>query len=162
MITLNSYEMTYIITAFLFQVALITHFALRKWRFDQAIRYGRVVYALSIPAVAVSIVFIFNHQPWFLWLGGLLYLIWAVYGYWIEYVREIEWRNSLRWSVLVPYITLYLATVMLYWWPVAQIYKPLWYVFTLLFISSTFLNVTSHKRGETIVNDAELSVDIQN
>ena len=145
MFTLQKFETLFIAWSFLFQLILITHFALRKWRFDLVLRYGWIVYALSIPAALISIVLLLNHQSWYLWLGGFLYLVWATYGYWIEYVRQIEWRSSVRWSILGPYVTLYLAMVMFYWWPLALIYKPLWYIYAVLFVASTILNLTSHQ-----------------
>lgn len=146
----NLLDIIFIITAFLFQGILITHFALRKWRFEIAIRYGPIVYALSLPAAMVSTLLMVNHAAYDFCISGYLYLIWAIFGYWVEYVNGSTWRNPVRWSVLVPYISLYLATVMFYWWPLALIHKPLWYIYTPLFLASTYLNATSHKRGETI------------
>jgi hypothetical protein len=142
---LDNLEILFVITAFLFQIVLITHFTLRKWRFPLAMRYGPLVYALSLPAAAVSLILWAGGKPWGLWLGGFLYLAWAIYGYTVEYIRHIGWRSPLRWSVGGPYLLLYLATVMFYWWPLALIYKPLWYVYAVLFGISTILNLTSHK-----------------
>jgi hypothetical protein len=51
--------------------------------------------------------------------------------------------------VFIPYITLYLATTMFYWWPAAQIYKPVWFIATLLFALNTYLNISSHKKSTT-------------
>src|SRR5512135_2661039 len=99
----------FVLTAFLFQLILITHFALRKWRFDLAIRYGPIVYALGIPAAAVSLLFILGSQTWSFWLAGFLYLTWGLFGYWVEYVRRIEWRSPPRWLIFIPYLLLYLA-----------------------------------------------------
>jgi hypothetical protein len=138
-------QILFIVSAFLFQIILIIHFALRKWHFDLALRYGPLVYALSLPAVAVSVLLLSGGKPWVFWLGGFIYLIWAVFGYAVEYVKRLEWRNPPRWSIGVPYVSLYLATVMFYWWPLALIYKPLWYVYAILFFASTILNVISHK-----------------
>jgi hypothetical protein len=42
---------------------------------------------------------------------------------------------------------LYLASVLLYWFPLALVSKPLWYGYAVLFVASTILNVTSHKRA---------------
>jgi hypothetical protein len=151
MFDLDTLETLFVVTAFLFQVILIIHFALRKWQFDLAIRYGRIVYALCIPAVAVSIIILSGGRSWSFWLGGFIYLVWAIYGYIVEYVNKIEWRSPIRWSFFGPYVTLYLATVMFYWWPLALIYKPLWYVYALLLIASTGLNVTSHQRKEQFI-----------
>lgn len=144
--SLDFFEILYVVCAFLFQAILIIHFALRKWRFDLAIRYGWIVYAMSIPAALISLFLFLDGKSWSLWLGGFIYLIWALYGYTVEYVKRIEWRNPIHWPVFGPYIFLYLSTIMFYWWPLALIYKPLWYLFAILFITSTILNVTSHKK----------------
>jgi hypothetical protein len=143
---LNSLETLFVVTALLFQLILIVHFALRRWRFETAIRYGPVVYALSIIAAIVSIILLLGGVTWSLWLSGFLYLIWAIFGYSVEYVYKIEWRSPVRWAVFGPYIFLYLSTVMFYWFPLALVSKPLWYVYALLFIVSTILNLTSHRR----------------
>ena len=148
MFSLDSLEVLFVIWAFLFQIILIIHFALRKWRFDIVMRYGYIVYALSIPAVAISILLLLGGKPWYLWIGGFIYLVWAIYGYWVEYVQKIQWRTPPRWEILVPYVFLYLATVMFYWWPVGLISRPLWYVYAVLFAISTVLNTTSHKGPE--------------
>jgi hypothetical protein len=141
----DSLDLLYVTTAILFQIILIVHFALRKWRFALAMRLGPLVYALSIPAVMISIVLLWNGKPFSLWLGGFLYLAWGIFGYWVEYTREIQWRSPIRWSIFVPYILLYLSTEMFYWFPLALIWKPLWYAGAVLFIISTTLNATSHQ-----------------
>jgi len=110
----RSLENVFVVTAFALQAVLIVHFALRRWRFDLAMRYGRIVYALSIPAAGVSVVLLLSGAPWSLWVGGLIYLIWAVFGHVVEYVKGIEWRSAPRWAILVPYVLLYLGTVMFY------------------------------------------------
>lgn len=148
MLSLDKLDILYILTAFTFQIVLIIHFALRKWRFDIVMRYGWIVYALSLPAAAVSVILLLGGKAWSFWLGGFLYLVWAVFGYVVEFVRRIEWRNSRRWSILIPYLLLYLSTVMFYWWPLGLLSRPLWYVSAILFVISTFLNFTSHKGAE--------------
>lgn len=145
MFGLDTLETVFVVTAFLFQAILIAHFALRKWRFTLAARYGWLVYALSIPAAVVSLLLLWGGKPWTLWLGGFLYLVWAAFGYVVEFVREIRWRNPPRWPILGPYVALYLATNMFYWWPLGLLYRPLWYYSALLFVVSTVLNATSHK-----------------
>lgn len=144
MLGLDRVEILYVATAFLFQAILIVHFALRRWRFDVAMRYGPVVYALSIPAAVVSVVLFLGDKGWSLWIAGFIYPAWAIFGYTVEYIREIKWRTPPRWEILGPYLVLYLATVMFYWWPLADLYRPLWYAYAVLFIVSTALNVTSH------------------
>ena len=45
---------------------------------------------------------------------------------------------------MFPYVFLYLGTVMFYWWPLALLSRPLWFVFAVLFVIGTILNLTSH------------------
>ncbi len=143
---IDNLDRLFVITAFLFQIVLIVHFALRRWRFDSAIRYGPIVYALGGLAAVVSVIVALGGKSWSQWLGGFLYLVWGVFGYWIEYVKKIEWRSPIRWAIFGPYLLLYLATVMFYWFPLALIWKPLWYIYAVLFVVSTILNIISHQR----------------
>jgi hypothetical protein len=146
---IDSLDILFVIWSFLFQVVLIIHFALRKWLFSRyVVKYGWIVYALALPAGLVSLVLWRAGKAWGLWLGGGIYLVWALFGYIVEYVKKVEWRRAIRWSILGPYVLLYLATVMFYWWPLALISKPLWYVYGILFVIATVLNVTSHRGAE--------------
>jgi hypothetical protein len=142
----DTYEILFVLCAITFQLILIIHFSLRKWRFTLAIRYGLIVYSLGVLAAGISTLMLMAGATWHYYMGGFIYLAWGIFGYWSEYVRKIEWRNPIRWSIFGPYITLYLATVMFYWWPLALIYKPMWYIYAVLFIISTYLNVSSHKK----------------
>lgn len=81
MFGLENLDVLFAIWAFLFQIILIVYFALWKLRFNVAMRYGPVVYALSIPAAVISMVLLVGGKTWSFWLGGFIYLVWAVYGY---------------------------------------------------------------------------------
>lgn len=146
MFDLDTLDTLFVLFAFLFQLALIVHFALRRWAFDTAVRYGPLVYALGIPALALSLAQIAGGKPWYLWPAGVLFAFWALFGYVIEYRLHIAWREPIRWTIFAPYVGLYLATVMFYWWPLATLYRPLWFVYAVLFVISTALNVASHDR----------------
>ena len=142
---MDNLDLTFVIWAFTLQVVLITHFAVRKRFFDSyTLKYGWLVYALSLPAVIISLVLLFGGKSWSFWLGGFLFLVFAAYGYRVDYVKGIQWRNPLRKDILFPYVTLYLATVMFYWWPLGLLSRPLWYAFAVLFVIGTILNITSH------------------
>ncbi len=142
---LDKLDWLFVDWAFFFQIVLIVHFALRKWLFDSyTMRYGWLVYALCIPAAVISIILLIEGKSWSFWLGGFLFVLYAAYGIWIDYVQGIQWRNPLRVSVMVPYVLLYLSTVMFYWWPLGLLGRPLWIAYAVLFVVATVLNVTSH------------------
>ena len=157
MIGLDNYQILFLINAFLLQLILIIHFSMRRWRFELAMRYGWIVYALSIPSAIASLFILRSGKTWDFWLDGFIYLAWAIYGYIVDYVRKIEWRKPLGWPILVPYVILYLATVMFYWWPPALVYKPLWYVFAIFFILSTYLNVSSHNNAPSVFSTSKIN-----
>ncbi|MBN1138001.1 MAG: hypothetical protein JXM73_15535 [Anaerolineae bacterium] len=142
---LDALDILFVTWAFFFQIVLIVHFALRRRFFERyTLRFGWIVYALSIPAIAISAILLLGGKSWSFWLGGLLFLVYAAYGYWIDYVKSIPWRKPPRPSILFPYVSLYLATVMFYWWPLGLLSRPLWMVFGVLFVVGTTLNLTSH------------------
>jgi hypothetical protein len=145
---LDSLEILFVVWALLFQIVLIAHFALRRWAFPVALEYGWFVYALSVPGVLVAVLLLLGGKTWSLWVGGFFYLVWAIYGYTVEYVRKVRWRDPIRWSIFGPYMSLYLATIMFYWWPLGIVSRPSWYVYAVLFVLSTILNITSHRGAE--------------
>ena len=145
MTRLDNLDKLFIVWAFLFQILLIAHFAIRKPLFESyTVKYGWMIYALCIPAVVISIVLIRGGKSWSFWLGGFLFLVYAVFGYWIDYVAQIQFRSPIRPSVMVPYVVLYLATVMFYWWPLWCLNRQLWLAYAILYVIATILNITSH------------------
>lgn len=142
---LDKLDRLFVLWAFLFQIVLIAHFALRRPFFEgYTLKWGWIVYALCIPAVIISVYLWRGGKSWSFWLGGFLFLVFAAFGYWVDYVTRIPWRNPLQWSILIPYVILYLATVMFYWWPLGLLSRRLWLAYAILFVIATILNVTSH------------------
>ena len=142
---LDKLDKLFVVWAFFLQIILIIHFALRKPFLDTyTMKFGWVVYALAVPAVVISIIIMLGGKSWSFWLGGFLFLVFCVFGYWVDYVAHIQFRNPLRVSILIPYAFWYLAAIMFYWWPLGLISRPLWYVYAVLFVVSTILNITSH------------------
>jgi hypothetical protein len=129
----------------LLQIVFIIHFAVRKPFFESyTMKFGWIVYALCIPAAVISIILLRGGKSWSFLQGGFLFVAFATFGYWVDYVAQIQFRNPLRLSVLLSYIFLYLATVMFYWWPVGLLSRPLWFVYAVRFVIATVLNITSH------------------
>lgn len=143
--------------AFFFQIVLTLYFALRKWRFETAVRYGSFVYALGLPAAMVSFVLLVGGKPIALWLGGFLAFAWSLLGYYADYVKSIPWRSPIYWPIFVPYVTLFLAMNMFYWWPLALLARLFWFAYTPLFILSMWLNVSSHKSTKHSGNSQQSS-----
>ena len=142
---LDRLDKLFIVSAFLLQIVLIMHFAIRKPLFESyTLKYGWIVYALCIPAVVISVILMRGGKSWFFWLGGFLFLLHAVFGYWVDFVAQNPFRNPIQLSIAIPYVVLYLATIMFYWWPLWRLSRPLWLVYTILYIIATILNVTSH------------------
>ena len=145
MTKLDNLDKLFVVWAFLLQILLIAHFAIRKPLMESYTeKYGWIIYALCIPAVVISIVLMRDGKSWSFWLGGFLFLIYAAFGYWVDYVAQIPFRNPLRLSIALPYVFTYLATVMFYWWPIGFLSRPLWFMYAILFVIATILNVISH------------------
>jgi hypothetical protein len=144
---MSALERLFVVWSFAVQVLLIGHFAMRKWRFDPYIpHYGWLFYCLGVPALIISLILAWGGMALSFWLAGILQFVFSVFGVLVEYVRRIEWRDPIRWPVFGPYITLYLAMLMFYWWPLGLIDRRLWFAYAVLFGISTALNLTSHGR----------------
>ena len=142
---LDRLDKLFVVWAFLFQVVLVIHFAIRKPFLESYTeKFGWIVYALCIPAAIISIILLRGGKSWSFWLGGFLFVIYGAFGYWVDYVAKIQFRNPLRMSIVIPYVFLYLATVMFYWWPLWPISRALWVVYAILYVIATILNITSH------------------
>jgi hypothetical protein len=141
---LDKFDSLFVIWAFLMQICLTVLFAIRRVNLDLILQYGWIFYLLSIPAVIVSIIMLRNGKDWSFWVGGFIFLAWAIFGYMVEYSFGIKWRNPVVWAVLVPYVVLYLGTIMFYWFPLGILSRPLWYIYSVLFALGTYLNITSH------------------
>jgi hypothetical protein len=141
---LDKFDTLFVIWAFVFQICLIVLFAIRRSNLDLILQYGWVFYLLSIPAVIVSILILRGGKEWSFWFGGFIFLVWAVFGLIIEYGFRIQWRNPIVWPIFIPYVALYLGTIMFYWFPLGVISRPLWYIYAVLFGVSTYLNISSH------------------
>ena len=145
MTKLDNLDKLFIVWAFLLQIVLIIHFAIRNPLFESyTAKYGWLVYALCIPAVMISIILMRGGKDWTFWLGGFLFLVYAVFGYWVDYVAQIQFRSPILPSVMVPYVVLYLATVMFYWWPLWPLSRLLWGINAVLYVIATILNIRSH------------------
>ena len=141
---LDRFDNLFVVTAFFIQIVLLIFFALRKWMFDTAMQVGWIVYALAVPALIISVLLLMNGKSWYFWLGGFLYTAWAILGYIVDVARPVAWRSPVYWPVFIPYVLLYLSTMMFYWFPVGNVYHPLWFVYAVLFVISTILNISSH------------------
>lgn len=142
---MTAYSWLFVGWSFAVQLLLIAHFAMRRWRFDPYIsRYGWLFYLLGAPALAISLVLAWAGLEWTFWLAGILQFVFSVYGLVVEYFRKVQWRSPMRWSVAGPYLTLYLAMLMFYWWPLALIDRRLWFAYAALFLVSSVLNLSSH------------------
>lgn len=142
---LDKYDKLFVIWAFALQIILIIHFAIRKPLFESyTMKFGWLVYALWVPSVVISIILMRAGKSWHFWAGGFLFLLYAIFGYYIDYIGHIQFRNPFNASVGIPYVFLYLVTVMFYWWPLWPMSRLLWGGYTVLYIIAMILNIRSH------------------
>lgn len=136
------------------QALLIAYFASRRWARGFADRWGWIAYTFGVAGLPVGAWLAVTGASWRLFAGPLLFAAWATYGAWVDLFRRIDWRpmsdslrRPIRWNVLGPYITLYLAAQMFLWWPMWDYWRPGWLVYLLLFVANTGLNLAGHFRA---------------
>ena len=145
MMDLSKLDKLFVGWAFFLQLSLIIHFAVRKPFFESyTMRYGWIIYALSIPAVIISIILMRSGKPWWAWIGGFMFALFSIFGYYADYIRQVPWRTPFFPPIGIPFVILYLTSIMFYWWPLMRINRWLWGVYTVLYVVSMILNIRSH------------------
>jgi hypothetical protein len=140
----DRWERRFIAASLGIQVVLVIFFALRKWHVAGAMQIGWLVYGLAIPAVALSVLLVKARKPWYLWTAGFLFAVWSAFGVVVDIIHPVAWRSPMLSSIFMPYVVLYIASQMFYWWPLLRVHRVSWCIFAALYSLSTFLNVTSH------------------
>ena len=115
------------------QVVLVIYFALTKWHVAGATPVGWLVYGMGIPAVALSVMLLKARKPWYLWTAGFLFAVWAAFGVVVDIIHPVAWRSPMLPSIFMPYVLLYFASQMFYWWPLLKVDRVSWCIFAALY-----------------------------
>lgn len=126
------------------QCLLVVYFLGRLRRPSAAARYGWIVYAYGLAGAGLGLLLFEAGLARRWWLGPLLYAAWAAYGFVVDSVLRIEWRDPIRFPVFGPYVLLYSITQVLLWIPLWFVHPALWAVYGGLFVAATWLNIRGH------------------
>ena len=146
-LTHNVLRTLFVAFAFAAQVLLVVNFAARNWRPVLERRYGWVVYALGIPAALLAAILTVAHQPAYAALACVLYALWAAFGYYVDTYRQLAWRQPTRWTILLPYVLLFIASQLAFWIPLWYVGLGYWVAYGALYVANTALNLFSHRRA---------------
>lgn len=129
------------------QLVLLVNFSIRRWKPQLEIRWGGLMYAmLGVPAFFLGVLLFLARQPW-LFVGALLsFAAWAAFGYVVDVRKKISWRSPPRWSVLIPYVILYVGSLLSLWVATWYVHVGAWIAFAVLYTVSSILNISSHGR----------------
>ncbi len=144
MIKQDILQTAFVTFALVIQMMLIGSFAARNWKPSIEEKLGWLVYAMSLPALILGVLFLVNDQPWYYWTATLLFAIWAAFGYVVDIFRPVKWRNPPKWSVFIPYVILFVFSLLAFWVPLWFIRPGLWIVYAGLYATHTALNIYSH------------------
>jgi hypothetical protein len=134
----------FVILAFVIQVMLVGSFAARNWKPSIEEKLGWLVYGMGLPASVLGVLFLVNDQPWYYWTATLLFTVWAAFGYMVDVVLRVKWRNPPRWPIFIPYVVLFVSSLLAFWVPLWFIRPVLWIIYALLYAAHTALNMYSH------------------
>jgi hypothetical protein len=143
----NVLQILFVAFAFISQALLIFNFATLKWKPTIQRKWGWIVYAAGLIALPLAILFLIREQTRYFWLAFALFTIWAMFGYVIDTLRPINWRNPIRWQIFVPYLVLYISTQFAFWIPLWFIWPGYWIIYAVLYTMSTVLNISTHFRS---------------
>jgi hypothetical protein len=141
-------DTVYVVVVLALQAILIAYFALRRWRPAFAFRIGRAIYALGVPLALGAALMAFTGQPWYLWVGGLVYVLWGLLGNRVDVGRPLQWHEPICPFPFNGYVLLYLVYQGFFGWSLLSLWKPGWAIFAALFVLATTLNLASRVAPE--------------
>jgi hypothetical protein len=89
---------------------------------------GQVMIALAVPAAVALFTFVRARAGWRQWLGPAVYLAFVALEVVVDYVRPVEFRSPMRYSILVPYLLLFFGAILLMGLPMFRLNRRLWLV----------------------------------
>ena len=142
----------YVVFAFVVQGLLFLDFAARNWRPELERNWGWIIYASGLAALALGVILLANGSQWTFFAPPLLFALWAALGYSVDVWRPIAWRNPPRWFIFIPYVGLYVVSLILFWISMWFIGMAYWIAFGVLYGLHTALNVYSHRQKSASVS----------
>lgn len=100
---------------------------------------GRVIIALAIPAAVTLVVFVRTGAGWLYWSGPAAYLIFIAVLIVVDYAWPVEFRDPMRYDILVPYLLLFFGSILLMGLPMFRLDRRLW----LVTVATTIFLLTS-------------------
>jgi hypothetical protein len=147
----NSLQILFIAFAFISQVLLIFNFAAYKRKPDLQKKWGWIVYAFGWLALPLGILLLAGGETWYFWFACVLFSTWAAFGYVVDILRPLNWRDPIVWQIFIPYLVLYLSAQFAFWIPLWFIWPGYWMIYAVLYAVSTVLNISNHSRtGKTV------------
>ena len=143
----NVLQSLFVAFAFFSQALLIFNFAALKWKPNIHQKWRWIVYASGLIAFPLGILFWVSGQAWHFWLAFVLFTVWAMFGYVIDILRPINWRDPIRWQIFVPYLVLHISAQFAFWIPLWFIGSGYWIIYAALYTISTVLNISTHVRS---------------
>jgi hypothetical protein len=148
----NILPLVFVAFAFISQALLIFNFVTLKWKPAIQQKYGWIVYAAGLIAFLLGILFWVNKQAWYFWLAFALFTTWALFGYIIDILRPVNWREPIRWQIFIPYVILYISAQFAFWIPLWFIGLEYWIIYAVLYTINTALNISTHFRPKKITS----------
>lgn len=130
------------------QALLAGFFAARRWARPAADRFGWIAYAFAGLGLPVGAWLLVDGETWRLCVGPILLAAWAGLGAVVDLWHPVQWRRPIKWPVFGPYLALYFWAQMFLWWPLWNAMRVAWFVFLLLFVVNTALNLAGHVRAD--------------
>ncbi len=89
---------------------------------------GYAMIVLGIPAGAVFVAFWHAGTNWLHWAGPAMYLAFVALMVAVDYAWPTEFRSPVRYGILVPYLSLFIGSILLMGLPMFNLGRRLWFV----------------------------------
>lgn len=81
--------------------------------------------SLGIPTLTIAIINLILQREWWYWFFPLILVGFILFSLIVDYIKKIEFRNTRKKSILIPFLILFYVSIILMWgltWGLGVIY----------------------------------------
>lgn len=99
----------------IFNLSVFALFLSRVKKPEVSSKIGIFTIILGIPTLIIAIINFILLREWWYWIFPLLFVVFLLFTFIVDYIKKVEFRNPRKLSILIPFLILFYVSIILMW-----------------------------------------------